>query len=72
VSNINILDESGKMEFRVGSQEELQFVNKIIEKQINRTKENKIKNGLKIIDIKEYRYLQYLVFKYCFIPNAAL
>ena len=60
------------MEFRVGSEEELRYINKIIEKQTNRTHKKQIIIGSKIVDIKEYRYLQYLIFKYCFIPNAAL
>ncbi len=60
------------MEFRVGSEEELKYINKIIEKQTNRTHKKQMINGLKIVDIKEYRYLQFLIFKYCFIPNVAL
>ena len=60
------------MEFRVGSDEEIIYLNKIIQKQVYKNESfNKCKiNNLK--DINEYKYLQYLVFKYCYIPNAVL
>ena len=60
------------MEFKVGSEDELKYINQIIQKQTNRNDTVKITNKKNIGDIKEYKYLQYLVFKYCCIPNAAL
>jgi len=60
------------MEFKVGSEEELKYINQIIQKQTNRNDTVKITNKKNIGGIKEYKYLQYLVFKYCCIPNAAL
>jgi hypothetical protein len=56
----------------VGSEEELQYLNQIIQKQINRNETEQIIKRKNSIDIKEYKYLQYLVFKYCYIPNATL
>jgi len=52
------------MECIVGSEEEQEYLSQLIQKY-----GNKIDNN---VDIKEYKYLQNLVFKYCFIPNAAL
>ena len=60
------------MEFRVGSNEEIIYLKKIIQKQVY---ENESFNKCKIENIKdfnEYKYLQFLVFKYCYIPNAML
>ena len=60
------------MEFKVGSIEEIQYINQIIQKKIEKNdKEQRIKRK-NIEDPKEYKYLQYLIFKYCFIPNAAI
>ena len=60
------------MEFRVGSEEEIIYLNKIIQKNAYKNETfNKIKIKNKK-NINEYKYLQYLVFKYCYIPNAVL
>ena len=59
------------MEFRVGSEEELGYINSLVQKYNNKIYNEQVQNDNKV-DIKEYKYLQYLVFKYCFIPNAAL
>ncbi len=60
------------MEFKVGSIEEIQYINQIIQKKIEKNDtEQRIKRK-NIQDLKEYKYLQYLIFKYCFIPNAAI
>ncbi|MCK5300391.1 MAG: hypothetical protein KAJ21_00710 [Thermoplasmatales archaeon] len=56
----------------MGSEEELKYINQILQKQTNRNDTVKITNKKNIGDIKEYKYLQYLVFKYCCISNAAL
>lgn len=60
------------MEFKVGSLEEIQYINQIIQNKINRddTEQKIIRKN--IVDTKEYRYLQSLIFKYCYIPNVAL
>ena len=60
------------MEFRVGSYEEQEFLQSLIQKQITRNQNEAIINNGYITDKKEYEYLQHLVFKYCCIPNAAL
>ena len=60
------------MEFGVGSKEELNYISQLIQKHVNEVNNERIQIDNSIIDFKEYKYLQYLVFKYCFIPNAAL
>ncbi len=60
------------MEFKVGSIEELNYVSQIVQKHCDEINGEKIQNNHSILDIREYKYLQFLVFKYCFIPNAAL
>ena len=60
------------MEFRVGSLEEQDYIQSLVQKQIERNQNDPIKKYKCFIDPKEYKYLQYLVFKYCCIPNAAL
>jgi hypothetical protein len=60
------------MEFRVGSEEEQHYINTIIQKQIYIKQKEQIKQNPKNKDPNEYKYLQYLIFKYCCIPNAAL
>jgi hypothetical protein len=59
------------MEFKVGSIEELNYIAHLVQKQCDEI-DNQIKNDNNILNIKEYKYLQYLVFKYCLIPNADL
>jgi len=58
------------MEFKVGSIEEIDFIANLIQKHSDKT--NYIQKDNKIKDIKEYKYLKYLVFKYCLIPNPFL
>jgi hypothetical protein len=60
------------MEFKVGSMGEINYIAQIIQKQCKDTIDEKILNDENILDVKEYNYLKYLVFKYCLIPNAAL
>jgi hypothetical protein len=60
------------MELRVGSEKELDYIAHLVEKHCIEVKNERIHNDDNILDIREYRYLQYLVFKYCYIPNAAL
>ena len=60
------------MEFKIGSIEEIDFIAKIIQKQSNDTIDKEIQNDKNISNIKEYKYLKYLVFKYCLIPNPCL
>jgi hypothetical protein len=59
------------MEFGVGSIEELNFIAKIVQKHCDEI-DGQIMNDNSVSNVKEYKYLQYLVFKYCLIPNAAL
>ena len=59
------------MEFKVGSIEELNYIAKIVQKHCDEI-DDQIKNDNSKSNVKEYKYLQYLVFKYCLIPNAAL
>jgi hypothetical protein len=54
------------MEFKVGSIEEIDFIANLIQKQSKETNDNEI------LDYKEYKYLKYLIFKYCLIPNPCL
>lgn len=56
------------MEFKVGSIEELNYISQLVQKHCNEINVN----DDNILDVKEYKYLQFLVFKYCLIPNAAL
>lgn len=60
------------MEFGVGSIEEIDYISQLVQKQYDKIDEEKIKKDKKIFDIKEYKYLRYLVFKYCFILNPNL
>jgi hypothetical protein len=60
------------MELRVGREEELDFIAHLVEKHCFEINKEGIRNDKKILDVKEYGYLQYLVFKYCYIQNAAL
>ena len=60
------------MEFKVGSIEELNYISQLVQKQCDEINCKKLQNDDNILDVKEYRYLQFLVFKYCFIPNVAL
>jgi len=60
------------MEFKVGSMDEINYIAQIIQKQCKDTIDEKILNDENILDVKEYNYLKYLVFKYCLIQNAAL
>jgi hypothetical protein len=60
------------MEFKVGSIEELNYVSQLVQKNCNKINEKQIQNDDNILDVKEYKYLQFLVFKYCFIPNVTL
>ena len=60
------------MEFGVGSNEELNYIAQLIQKQCKNIIDEQIHNDNNILDVKEFKYLKYLVFKYCFIPNAAL
>ena len=60
------------MEFRVGSLEEQEFLQSLVQKQIQRNQNEQINRNQYNNDSNEYKYLQYLVFKYCLIPNAAL
>lgn len=60
------------MEFRVGSLKEQEYLQSLVQKQIQRNQSEQINRNQYINDSNEYRYLQYLVFKYCLIPNAAL
>jgi len=56
----------------VGSKEELNYIAQLVQKQCNNIIAEQIHIDNSILDIKEYKYLKYLVFKYCLIPNAAL
>ena len=59
------------MEFIVGSEEEKEYLCQLIQKHNNKIDNEQFQNDNNV-DIKEYKYLQNLVFKYCFIHNAAL
>jgi hypothetical protein len=59
------------MEFKVGSIEELNYIAQLVKKHCDEI-DNQIRNNNNILDVREYKYLQYLVFKYCLIPNADL
>ena len=59
------------MEFIVGSEEEQDYLSQLIQKHNNKIDNEQFQNDDNV-DIKEYKYLQNLVFKYCFISNAAL
>jgi len=59
------------MECIVGSEKEQEYLSQLIQKYKNKIDNEQFQNVINV-DIKEYKYLQYLVFKYCFIPNAAL
>lgn len=60
------------MEFKVGSIEELNYISNLVQKHCDEINNKQIQNDNTILDKKEYSYLQFLVFKYCFIPNATL
>ena len=60
------------MEFGVGSIDELNYIAQLVQKQCKDIIDEQIQNDDNISDVKEYKYLKYLVFKYCLIPNAAL
>ena len=60
------------MEFKVGSSEELSYIAQLVQKQCKKVIDEEINNDDSILDVKEFKYLKYLVFKYCFIPNAAI
>ena len=60
------------MEFGVGSIEELNYISELVQKRCDEINFDMIENDDNILDIKEYKYLQFLVFKYCFVPNAYL
>ena len=60
------------MEFKVGSNEELDYISQLIQKQCNTIIDEQVHNDNTILDVKEYKYLKYLVFKYCLIPNATI
>ena len=60
------------MEFKVGSGEEINYIAQIVQKQCKDIINEQILKDDSISDVKEYKYLKYLVFKYCLIPNAAL
>lgn len=59
------------MEFGVGSIDELNYLANLVQKHCGE-KDNQIKNDKRILDVKEYKYLRFLVFKYCVIPNPNL
>jgi hypothetical protein len=59
------------MEFIVGSEEEQDYLSQLIQKHSNKIDNEQFQNDNNV-DIKEYKYLQNLVFKYCFISNAVL
>ena len=59
------------MEFGIGSIEELNYISQLVQKHCDEI-DNQIINDNNILNVKEYKYLQYLVFKYCLIPNADL
>ena len=60
------------MEFGLGSIEELNYITGLVQKRCDEIDGGKIHNDVNILDINEYKFLQSLVFKYCFIPNVAL
>jgi len=60
------------MEFGVGSIDEINYIAQIVEKQCKNIIDEQILKDDSIVDVKEYKYLKFLVFKYCLIPNAAL
>jgi hypothetical protein len=60
------------MEFKVGSIEEIDFIENLIQKQSYEKDIKEIGNDRDILAINEYKYLKYLVFKYCLIPNPSL
>jgi hypothetical protein len=60
------------MEFKVGSMDEINYIAQIVQKQCKDTINEQIHNDNSIKDVKEYKYLKYLIFKYCLIPNPYL
>jgi len=56
----------------VGSMDEIEYISCIIQKQITRKKNIENKKTDSKINEEEYRFLQHLIFKYCFIPNIDL
>ena len=60
------------MEFKVGSIDEINYIAQIVEKQCKNIIDEQILKDDSIVDVKEYKYLKFLVFKYCLIPNAAI
>ena len=59
------------MEFGVGSIDELNFLAHLVQKHCDE-KDDQIKKDNGILDVKEYKYLRYLIFKYCVIPSPNL
>ena len=59
------------MECKVENEEEQEYLNQLIQKYKKKIDNEQFQNDNNV-DIKEYKYLQNLVFKYCFISNAAL
>jgi len=59
------------MEFGVGSIDEINYLAHLVQKQCDDT-DNQINKDSIILDFKEYKYLRYLIFKYCIIPNPNL
>ena len=59
------------MKCKVGSEEEQNYLDQLIQKYKKKIDNEQFLNVINV-DIKEYKYLQYLVYKYCFIPNAVL
>ena len=59
------------MEFGVGSIDEINYLAHLVQKQCDDI-DNQIKKDSSILDFKEYKYLRYLIFKYCIIPNPNL
>ena len=60
------------MEFKVVSDDEINYIAQIVQKQCKDIINEQILNDDNISDVEEFKYLKYLVFKYCLIPNAAL
>jgi len=60
------------MEFGVGSIEEINYIAELVQKRCNEINNDKVKNNDNLLDVNEYKYLQFLVFKYCFVTNAYL
>ena len=59
------------MKCKVGSEEEQEYLGQLIQKYKKKINNEQFLNLINV-DIKEYKYLQYLVYKYCFIPNVVL